>query len=150
MSNTAPEPLSTPAVEGFDSQCDLPVFATVIDRSFLTAHLLTGNATQAEMAVLRAINSWNPGDEGASVLFHRSLREAAEMMSRHSSSQDQSSGADSYLPHELRGFLALPSALRIPIVLRFLAGVPAEACAEMLDDTERAAEFSFGVIRDSR
>jgi len=150
MTNTAPEPVSAPALKALALQRDLPAIADVLSRSFLATHLLTGNAIHAEMAVIHAIDSWNPGEEDEGVLFHRSLRAAAAMMSHNSSSQAQNGAADSYLPNELREFLTLPSVLRGPIVLRSLAGVSAEVCGEMLqvDDLE-LPEFSDAAFRDS-
>jgi hypothetical protein len=132
VSNTAPEPVSTQAHDVFAAWCDLSEIADVLSRSFLTAHLLTGNAIQAEMAVMQAIDLWNPGEEGGGVLFGRSLRAAAEIMSHHSSSQHQSGEAESYLPKELRDILTLPSVVRVPLVLRFLAGMSAQLCAELI------------------
>jgi hypothetical protein len=144
------EPVNTQAHDVLAACCDLSEIADVLSRSFLTAHLLTGNATQAEVAVMQAIDLWNPGEEVPGVLCLRSLRAAAEMMSPHSSCQDQNGDGESYLPNELREFLKFPRVLRGPLVLRFLTGVSARVSAEMLhlDDTE-VPEFSGLAIRDS-
>ena len=54
------------------------VMAKVLSRSFLTAHLLTGDATQAEKAVMEALDVWDPDTEDQEYLFQLTLRTAVE------------------------------------------------------------------------
>lgn len=104
----------------------------ILGRSFVTAHLLTGNITQAETAVLGAIDLWNPHD--ASQLFQTALNAAVQSRTTVSPSDSSEQGtAGSYLPFELRRVLRLAPMVRRCFVLRVLVGLPSEVCAQMLD-----------------
>jgi len=102
----------------------------LLDRAFLTAHLLTGSLQQAEEATLDGIDSWRPGEEAEEALLQNVLNAAAR-------AQVESNGNDpdpfgSHLPNELKAVLRLAPQLRRCFVLRILAGLPAQACARLL------------------
>ena len=102
----------------------------LLDRAFLTAHLLTGNLQQAEEVTLDAIDSWRPGEEPEDVLFQNVLdATAGAQVEPNSNTPDP---ASSYLPNELKAVLRLTPQLRRCFVLRILAGLPEQACARLL------------------
>jgi hypothetical protein len=102
----------------------------LLDRAFLTAHLLTGNLQQAEEVTLDAIDSWRPGEEPEDVLFQNVLdATAGAQVEPNSKTPDP---ASSYLPNELKAVLRLTPQLRRCFVLRILAGLPEQACARLL------------------
>jgi DNA-directed RNA polymerase specialized sigma24 family protein len=102
----------------------------LLDRAFLTAHLLTGSFQQAEEATLDAIDSWRPGEEPEGVLFQNVLDAAARAPVEPNPNNPDPSA--SYLPNELKAVLRLAPQLRRCFVLRILAGLPAKACARLL------------------
>jgi DNA-directed RNA polymerase specialized sigma24 family protein len=101
----------------------------LLDRAFLTAHLLTGNLRQAEKATLYAIDLWRPGEESEAVLFQNVLDAAAHAQVEPAANADASAP---HLPDELQAVLRLAPQLRRCFVLRILAGLPAKACARLL------------------
>ncbi len=103
-----------------------------IDRAFLAAHLLTGDAEQAERAIMEAIAWWSP-DQSDSELFEQVLRAAVQ--STVEDAQSIPNGADSPgtpLPAELQAVLRLAPQPRQCYVLRILVGLPHQACASLL------------------
>jgi hypothetical protein len=103
-------------------------------KAFLTAHVLTGSTEQAESAAIEAIDSWHPDNETEEVLFGNVLRAAARanIQRKPKQSGDPEAGA-SYLPSELQAVLRLAHEPRCCFVLRFLAGLPRQVCARLLD-----------------
>ncbi len=101
----------------------------LLDRAFLTAHLLTGDLRQAEEATLDAIDSWRPGEEPEALLFQNVLDAAARAHVEPNASPDASAP---YLPDELKAVLRLAPPLRRCFVLRILAGLSTKACARLL------------------
>ena len=95
-----------------------------IERAFLTAHLLTGNAPLAEDITIRAIESWNPPEEPHEVVFENVLTAALRAPLQQS--------ADNNIANELKPVLLLAPQLRRCFVLRILLGLSAEACAGKL------------------
>jgi DNA-directed RNA polymerase specialized sigma24 family protein len=102
----------------------------LLDRAFLTAHLLTGSFQQAEEAALDAIDSWRPEEEPEEVLHQNVLDAAARAPVEPNPGNPGPSG--SCLPDELNAILRLAPQLRRCFVLRILAGLPAKACARLL------------------
>lgn len=102
-----------------------------VQRSLVTGYLLLGDISQAENATLEAIESWNP-ESGEQALFQAVPDTALRMLSADSGSESiEPSGAESWLPAELRSVLRLPRALRVCYVLRVLVGLRAELCHQM-------------------
>jgi DNA-directed RNA polymerase specialized sigma24 family protein len=104
--------------------------ARLIDRAFLTAHLLTGSLQQAEETTLEAIDSWNPCEDPEDVLFENVLDAALRAPVEPKSGNVDAPG--SYLPDRLMTVLRLAPYLRGCFVLRILAGLPIERCAQLL------------------
>ena len=102
----------------------------LLDRAFLTAHLLTGNLQQAEEVTLDAIDSWRTGEEAEEVLLQNVFDAAARIQVETDSRNLEAS--TSYLPNELKAVLRLAPQLRRCFVLRILAGLPEQACARLL------------------
>ena len=100
----------------------------LIRRAFLTAHLLTGNADQAESLTMTAIESWNPEEESEQALFQDVLETAVR-----APVQFKPDAASPYLPAELRAVLRLAPQLRRCYVLRILVQLPSQACARLLN-----------------
>jgi len=100
----------------------------LISRAFLTAHLLTGNAEQAERVTLKAIGSWNPEEESEEALFQNVFDAAVR-----SPVKLKSEPASAYLPAELNAVLRLSPELRSCFVLRVLMRLPSQVCARLLD-----------------
>lgn len=99
-----------------------------ISRAFRAAHLLTGSEEQSEIAVARALDSWDPDDNDEEGLFQLALTAAL-----HGPVPNLPEPAGSALPAELRAVLRLPLQLRRCFVLRTLAGLSGEVCARLLD-----------------
>jgi DNA-directed RNA polymerase specialized sigma24 family protein len=102
----------------------------VLSRALVTIYLFTGNIERAEQAVLRGIESWNPDVEPEEALLQRVIAAAARL----SGTNEQSDGRHSRLnlPGELQAVLSLAPPLRGCFVLRSLAGLPSQACAQLL------------------
>jgi DNA-directed RNA polymerase specialized sigma24 family protein len=113
-------------------ECESDIEDT-ISRAFLTAHLLTASTEQAESATMEAIDSWNPDEQTSEVLFRSVVDAAARAHVKHAPSISNKSGvAESYLPVELRAVLRLTPQLRRCFVLRVLAGLSPQVCAQLL------------------
>lgn len=107
--------------------------AKLLTRSFVSAHLLTGDTTRAEKAVMEAIKTWNPNEDEEQDLFQITLRTAVQMSTDvYSELSDGERTADQPLPVELRQILKLPRLLRCSFVLRILIGLPSQVCAQTL------------------
>ena len=97
--------------------------AGIVNRTFATAHLLTGCIELAESATLEAIDAWKPDIESAEELFRRGVVAAMRKRERRYASRlSKGDGTHSYLPAELQTVLELRRAFRRSFVLRFLAG----------------------------
>jgi|SRR5271155_62700 hypothetical protein len=99
----------------------------LLDRAFLTAHLLTGNAEDAEAAIEEAIKAWDPVGEDERILMRRVIRASL----RHEGGYGSYAPSGS-LPLELENVLSLSIQLRRCFVLRVLEGLPRETCGELL------------------
>jgi hypothetical protein len=107
--------------------------AKVLSRSFLSAHLLTGNITQAEKAVIDAIQIWDPNKDDEQQLFQITLRAAVQMQAILSPSvAHEEYITDPRIPVELRRVLELAPVLRRSFVLRVLVDLPSQVCARTL------------------
>ena len=105
----------------------------IVNRTFVTAYLLTGRIDLAEKATLDAIDAWRPDSERAEAIFGHGVAAALRKRERRAAScLSEDNEAHSYLPPELRAVLELRPALRRSFVLRLLAGFSREDCAELL------------------
>jgi hypothetical protein len=123
----------------------------IVNRTFVTAHLLTARIDLAESATLEAINAWKPGIETAEEIFRHGVKSALRGRERRNASRlSNDNGTHSYLPAELRIVLELRPALRRSFVLRFLAGFSKEDCAELLgsppERVDRAARMAVRLL----
>jgi hypothetical protein len=100
-----------------------------LEKAYITALLLTGNAEEAEAAVFEGIQATEHGDASPDALLHETMAASITGNSRPSIEEGD---AASRLPAELRRVLRLPRDLRRCFVLRVLAGLPNEICARML------------------
>jgi DNA-directed RNA polymerase specialized sigma24 family protein len=117
-----------------------------VNRAFLMAHLLTGDARQAESVVLEAIESWSPREDDGEALLQEVLNTAVR-------SQVVLESRRSFLPPELQAVLGLSPLLRRCFVLRMLEGLSGQVCARLLhvdsrlvDQCTRAAVKSLPAI----
>lgn len=101
--------------------------AETLTKAFVTAFLLTGNAVEAESAVMNAIEGSSP-DPCSDGLLYGAIRAAIRAPSQRSFRADENG-----LPRGLSGVLRLPSGPRYSFVLRVLAGLTRESCALLLD-----------------
>ena len=101
-----------------------PAIARLIERGFLTAHLLTGSIQQAEDATLKGLDSWNPDEEPEEALFQNVLDAAARAQIQANRPDSEASGSN--LPNELKAVLRLSPELRRCFVLRVLVGLPSQ------------------------
>ena len=101
----------------------------VLCRALLTSYLVTGNLEEAEQAVLKGIDSWNGDVEPEEVLLRRVITAAAQA-TPHEGSHGRASRLS--LPPELEAVLTLAPTLRGCYVMRNLAGMPSQACAQLL------------------
>jgi hypothetical protein len=121
---------------------------TVINRTFLTAHLLTGGTAQAESAMMEAIASWHPDQSQTKLcelVLHAALRVGGEGAQSNANDTGRASGA---LPVELQNVLCLSPQLRQCYVLRILVGMPRKVCARLLLMAEqRVDHFTWAALR---
>lgn len=123
----------------------------IINRTFVTAHLLTGRINLAESATLEAIDTWRPDIECDEELFRHGVAAALrKRKSRDASGLSEDDVTHSYLPAELRRVLELRPALRRSFVLRYLARFSQEECAELLgcspEHVDRAARMAVRLL----
>jgi hypothetical protein len=123
-----------------------PAIAHLIDRAFLTAHVLTASIQQAEDATMEAIDSWNPDEEPDEALFQNALDAATRAQIQQNGSG--SAGSGSYLPNELKAVLRLSPPLRRCFVLRILVGLPSQVCARLLCfHSERVDQYTCAALQ---
>lgn len=119
-----------------------PQIAHAITKAFLTAHLLTASAKEAERAVTAALDSWDVEDGREQELLNRVLIEALQV------EPDEPASATAYLPAELRAVLQLPALLRRSYVLRVLAGLSLLTCAGLLKlEPRQVDQFTSAALR---
>jgi hypothetical protein len=132
-----------------------PVFtdAGTLNRTFVTAYLLTGRIDLAERATLEAIDAWKPDTESGEALFRHGVTSALRNGHRRDASGLNGSKHDvtpSSLPAELRAVLDLRPALRQSFVLRLLVGLSQGECAKLLGSSaervERAARTATKIL----
>ena len=102
-----------------------------ISLAFRTAHLLTASVHQAEIAVLKAIESFDPDGDSEQTLFQAAMH-AAVHGPVDVKLQSASSQPASFVPVELQSVLDLSQDLRRCFVLRVLVGMSRQACARWL------------------
>lgn len=125
-----------PEIEERDRDTD-----RAIERAFVTVHLLTADAGQAENAVLDAIEEWDPDYEPEEALFDRALTSALQNEHRDAFSSPGRSGSNgTIVPEELQAVLGLPAQLRRCFVLRILAGLSRRDCADRLNLTDHSVD----------
>ena len=100
---------------------------SALDMAFRTALLLTGDTTTAEAAVTHGITACE--DLSPRGLLIEALRSAVQRRTKSSDGPYEVDG----LPTELRRLFMLRPLLRYCFVLRILAGLSPEVCAELLD-----------------
>jgi DNA-directed RNA polymerase specialized sigma24 family protein len=98
---------------------------------FLTAFLLTGSVNRAETAMLDGIRAWDADRDPDAELLRATARAALALYRPREG--EEITPASVLLPAELQRVLRLPSDLRQCFVLRMLAGLPRESCAQLLD-----------------
>jgi hypothetical protein len=118
----------------------------IVNRTFVTAYLLTGRIDLAERATLEAINAWKPDIESGEALFRHGVTSALKNGGRRDASglnRTRDDVAHFCLPAELQAVLELRPALRQSFVLRLFVGFSRDECAGLLrssvDRVERAA-----------
>ena len=100
-------------------------------RIYRVVLLLTGSVRRAECAVRDAVQDRDPDCESASALLWEAV--AAATRRRH----DEHEPVPCAVPAPLRAVTALPPKLRNCFVLRILEGLPADACAPVLQLSPR-------------
>jgi len=125
----------------------------IVNRTFVTAYLLTGRIDLAEKATLEAIDAWKPDIESGEALFRHGVTSALRNgRSRAASSLNRTRDdvADSCLPTELQAVLGLRPALRQSLVSRLLVGFSRDECAGLLGSSaervERAARTATRIL----
>jgi hypothetical protein len=127
----------------------------MVGKAFLTALLLTGSVERAEAAILEGNTKMDLDNASEEALFREAVNAAIKPQSETSKQPpEELERASSMLPFELRRVLHLPPALRHCFVLRFLVGLPREACARLLhleirqvDERARTAMLELPTIQ---
>jgi hypothetical protein len=130
----------------------------VVGKAFLTTLLLTGSGERAEAAIWEGNQRISLENAFGEALFREALNAAIKPQSENSKQPpEELERASSMLPFELRCVLHLPPALRHCFVLRFLVGLPREACARLLhleirqvDERARTAMLELPTIQRNR
>jgi hypothetical protein len=127
--------------------------AGTVNRTFVTAYLLTGRIDLAERATLEAIDAWKPDTESGEALFRHGVKSALRNGRRRDASDLKRTRHDvthSCLPAELQAVLNLRPALRQSFVLRLLVGLSQGECARLLGSSaervERAARTATKIL----
>ncbi len=121
-------------------------FEEVVSRAFLTAHLLTAGAEQAEAAVTEALRSWSPDRDSHETLFEKVL-EAAIRIRTGLPMPAELTGVRSNFPVQLRAVLELPTLLRQCFILRVLVGLRSQDCVRLLNlRSSQVAEYTSAAI----
>ena len=114
-----------------------------VDKAFVTAFLLSGNAQRAEDAVSESIARMTTGNSSGDDLLQGAVKAAVRRQPGPWGALKQWEPAFARLPLELRRVLWLAPHLRQCFVLRVLVGLPGEACACLLnsdaDQVDRGA-----------
>jgi DNA-directed RNA polymerase specialized sigma24 family protein len=127
-------------------------------QAFLTALLLTGSVERAEAAIWESNQQKSLDNTFGEALFREVVNAAIKPQSETSKQPpEELERASSMLPFELRRVLHLLPALRHCFVLRFLVGLPREACARLLhleirqvDERARTAMLELPTIQRNR
>ena len=127
--------------------------AGTVNRTFVTAYLLTGRIDLAERATLEAIDAWKPDTESGEALFRHGVTSALRNGRRRDASdlnRTRHDATHSCLPAELQAVLDLRPALRQSFVLRLLVGLSRGECAGLLgssaEGVERAARMATKIL----
>jgi hypothetical protein len=120
-----------------------------ISKALMTARLLTASIEQAESAIMKALDSWDPATENEEALFQQVLHAAVDSGSTVSAfSRKPTDTLPTGVPVELRGVIALPLQLRRCFVLRILAGLSRAVCAQMLNvHARRVDQYTSAAVR---
>lgn len=112
-----------------------PSTEAILGMATLTAHLLIGDLTEAENAVMEAIDSWDPSRDDGEQLFQITLRAAVARrpIALFSTDSTENGATEWKLPIELHRVLKLPPDLRQSFVLRVLVGLSLQVCAQILE-----------------
>jgi DNA-directed RNA polymerase specialized sigma24 family protein len=103
-----------------------------LGRSYRTVLLLAGSAARAEDAMFEAIHAMDPDQISEEALVRGAITAAVTAGRAAPAKRRDSDPASSALPPELRRVLRLPTDLRHCFVLRILAGLSREDCAQLL------------------
>src|SRR5258706_12648171 len=109
-----------------------PVTNEGLCRAFRASLLLTGNAGQAEAALLDAIRSTDREESSDRMLFSRAAMAALSLSREAPARTEDLEHASALLPLELRPVLRLSVEPRHCFVLRVLAGMSREECSRLL------------------
>jgi hypothetical protein len=104
-----------------------------VDKAFVAAFLLSGNAELAEAAVLKSIGLMNLEGACGENLLHQALNAVIQPQESPRWRPKHLELAISKLPWELKRVLRLPRYIRQCFVLRVLARWPRELCATLLN-----------------
>ena len=118
-----------------------------VSEAFVAAYLVTANAREAEDAVVDALDSWEPEDDGEKALVERVLSAVLRDPVKHTTRYLGERSAVS-LPAELDAVLGLPTQLRLCFVLRILAGLGRQLTAQMLRlSSHQVDEFTSAALQ---
>jgi DNA-directed RNA polymerase specialized sigma24 family protein len=104
-----------------------------VDKAFVTAFLLSGNAKRAESAVSQSIERMAIEGSYGEELLQGAVRAAVRPQEAPWGLPQEWEAASSKLPLELQRVLCLTPYLRQCFVLRVLLGLSSIACAVLLD-----------------
>ena len=121
-----------------------PIASQTLGRVFTTALMLTASVEQAEAAILDGIRALDPGRLSDERLFLGTIEAALAPQRNGPRLSEDLSRASATLPAELRSILQLPVNLRHCFVLRILAGLPSEVCAQLVNLETRCVEEAAG------
>ena len=117
-----------------------------VSMAFLTACLLTASTEQSEVAVTKAIGSWNAPQDSEVALIEKVIN-AAMRIPCPALMPDELRGVTSDLPFELRAVLELPTLLRHCFISRVLVGLQLQDCVRLLKlQPSRVTEYTNAAI----
>ena len=111
-----------------------------ISRAFLIVQLLTRSASQAESAVMEALDSWDPAGESEEVLLERVLAAGIRIQGAGAASRSNEPELPASFPREIQAVLRLPAQIRCCFVLRILVGLSRPVCARLLHLSSRQVD----------